>query len=59
MTVLSDLAIAGRGRVLGIQGADEISLRLLEMGITPEPGSSWWEWLRWEIPWSWKCVVIV
>jgi ferrous iron transport protein A len=35
LTVLSDLALAGRGRVLGVQGSDEISLRLLEMGLTP------------------------
>ncbi len=35
MTALVDLAISGRGRVIGVQGCDEISLRLLEMGLTP------------------------
>ncbi len=35
MTALADLAIAGRGRVIRVQGSDEISLRLLEMGLTP------------------------
>jgi ferrous iron transport protein A len=32
---LADLPISGRGRVLAVQGGDEISLRLLEMGLTP------------------------
>ena len=35
MSALSDLAVAGRGRVIRVQGADDISLRLLEMGLTP------------------------
>lgn len=33
--MLSELAIGARGRVARIHGADEISLRLLEMGLTP------------------------
>ena len=32
---LAELPVGGRGRVLAISGADEISLRLLEMGLTP------------------------
>ncbi len=35
VTALADLAIAGRGRVVRVAGSDEISLRLLEMGLTP------------------------
>ena len=35
MSTLADLAIGGRGRVLQIHGLDDISLRLLEMGLTP------------------------
>jgi ferrous iron transport protein A len=32
---LSDLALGWRARVRGVEGDDEISLRLLEMGLTP------------------------
>ena len=32
---LASLPIGSRGRVLQIDGADEISIRLLEMGLTP------------------------
>jgi ferrous iron transport protein A len=32
---LTELVIGGRGRVSGIDGGDEISVRLLEMGLTP------------------------
>ncbi len=35
MTVLADLATGGRGRIVRVQGSDEVSLRLLEMGLTP------------------------
>ncbi len=35
MSTLADLPIGGRGRVLQIKGVDDISLRLLEMGLTP------------------------
>ncbi len=35
MTSLSDLAVGDRGRVTQIHGVDEISIRLLEMGLTP------------------------
>ncbi len=35
MTRLSDLAQGARGRVASIAGVDDISLRLLEMGLTP------------------------
>ena len=35
MTALSELAIGSRGRVAGVSGSDEISIRLLEMGLTP------------------------
>ena len=32
---LAELAIGSRGRVVRVDGNDEISLRLLEMGLTP------------------------
>jgi ferrous iron transport protein A len=32
---LSDLAVGARARVLSISGGDELSMRLLEMGLTP------------------------
>jgi Fe2+ transport system protein FeoA len=32
---LSDLPVGERARVLAIRDADEVSLRLLEMGVTP------------------------
>jgi ferrous iron transport protein A len=35
LSVISDLAVGQRGRVVRIEGEDEISLRLLEMGLTP------------------------
>ncbi len=35
MTQLSELAVGDRGRVLSVDGADDIGLRLLEMGLTP------------------------
>ncbi len=35
MTALSDLAFGISGKVLKIEGNDEISLRLMEMGLTP------------------------
>lgn len=35
MTTLAGLAIGSRGRVVTVRGGDEISLRLLEMGLTP------------------------
>ena len=35
MTTLASLPIGSRGRVVQIDGADEISIRLLEMGLTP------------------------
>ena len=35
MTTLASLPVGSRGRVVQIDGADEISIRLLEMGLTP------------------------
>ena len=35
MSVLADLAPGATSRVLRVEGADDISLRLLEMGLTP------------------------
>jgi ferrous iron transport protein A len=32
---LAELAVGASGRVRGISGSDELSLRLLEMGLTP------------------------
>ena len=35
MTSLAKLAVGSRARVLAIRDADEVSMRLLEMGVTP------------------------
>lgn len=35
MTRLGEMAVGSRARVSSIEGADEVSLRLLEMGLTP------------------------
>lgn len=35
MTTLASLPVGSRGKVVRIGGADEISIRLLEMGLTP------------------------
>ena len=35
MSTLAELAVGQQGRVLEVRGTDEISLRLLEMGLTP------------------------
>lgn len=35
MTQLADLPLGSEGRVVRITGTDEITLRLLEMGLTP------------------------
>lgn len=35
MKTLADLAVGSRGKVARIVGADEVSCRLLEMGLTP------------------------
>ena len=35
MSRLADLAVGKRARVVNVLGDDEISLRLLEMGLTP------------------------
>ena len=35
MNLLADLPIGARGRVSAILGGDELSVRLLEMGLTP------------------------
>ena len=35
MKTVADLAIGSRGKVVRILGADEVSCRLLEMGLTP------------------------
>jgi len=32
---LGDLNLGDRARVLGVAGADDVSVRLLEMGLTP------------------------
>jgi ferrous iron transport protein A len=32
---LADLSVGQQARVVGVEGGDEISLRLLEMGLTP------------------------
>ncbi|MCE9545201.1 MAG: ferrous iron transport protein A [Planctomycetia bacterium] len=35
MTALSELAMGGKGRVTQVRGVDDVSLRLMEMGLTP------------------------
>ena len=35
MTTLADLKVMAQATVLAVDGQDEISLRLLEMGLTP------------------------
>lgn len=35
MRLLSELPVGAKARVLAIRDADEVSLRLLEMGVTP------------------------
>jgi len=35
MSTLIELQVGGRARVESIDGVDEVSLRLLEMGVTP------------------------
>ena len=35
MSSLAELALGSEGRVVRITGSDEITLRLLEMGVTP------------------------
>jgi ferrous iron transport protein A len=35
VTLLSHLPIGARGRVLSVRDCDEVSARLLEMGLTP------------------------
>ena len=35
MTKLAQIAVGQRGRVTQIDGDDEISIRLMEMGLTP------------------------
>jgi ferrous iron transport protein A len=35
VTALADLSQGNRARVLRVEGTDDISLRLLEMGLTP------------------------
>ncbi len=35
MRRLADLSVGSKARVVGVAGDDEISLRLLEMGLTP------------------------
>jgi ferrous iron transport protein A len=32
---LSELTVGGSGRVVSVTGSDEVSCRLLEMGLTP------------------------
>jgi Fe2+ transport system protein FeoA len=35
LKALAELPVGGRGRVYSISGDDELSLRLMEMGLTP------------------------
>ena len=35
MTVLADLPVGARARVSLVSGSDDLSMRLLEMGLTP------------------------
>jgi ferrous iron transport protein A len=35
LSTLAEVTVGQRGQVTGIEGTDEVSLRLLEMGLTP------------------------
>lgn len=35
MSLLSDLPIGGRAKVIGVAGTDSVGVRLLEMGLIP------------------------
>lgn len=35
MSLLAEMPIGARGRVSAVDGADELSIRLMEMGLTP------------------------
>ena len=35
MSTLAELAVGQQGRVLEVRGTDDVSLRLMEMGLTP------------------------
>lgn len=35
MSLLADLPVGASGRVRSVEGDDELSLRLMEMGLTP------------------------
>ena len=35
MTVLADAKVGQSGRVLQVEGMDDVAIRLLEMGLTP------------------------
>jgi ferrous iron transport protein A len=35
VNMLADLAVGEGGRVMRVEGADDVSLRLMEMGLTP------------------------
>lgn len=35
MSTLADLKVGSQGKVATVEGDDEVSLRLLEMGLTP------------------------
>lgn len=35
MTVLADTKVGQSGRVLQVEGMDDVAIRLLEMGLTP------------------------
>ena len=35
VSVLAELAVGGSGRILAVEGTDDVSLRLMEMGLTP------------------------
>ena len=35
MTLLADLGVGERGQVVRVEGDDQVSVRLMEMGLTP------------------------
>ena len=41
MSTLAEVSIGQQGRITGISGTDEVSLRLLEMGLTPGTEFRW------------------
>ena len=58
MRTVSELRVGEQGRVAGVVGSDEISQRLLEMGLTPGTPVRLLARRRWVIRWNLSCAGI-